>query len=60
LKKRLSQLPKLRVHQFGHHHDRYGTLRVGKVSFINAAVDDQEQPFVFDLDTSSASPAIPS
>ncbi len=39
--------PKLRVNQFGHVHGGYGFKTIGQTLFVNAAVDDTEQPFVF-------------
>ena len=37
LKKRVSQLPKLRLHAFGHIHPRFGIKRVGQCQFVNAS-----------------------
>ena len=39
----------LRVMQFGHVHTATGTCAIGQTLFVNAAVDDTEQPFVFDI-----------
>ena len=45
---RVSELSSLRVHCFGHVHMSYGNKRDGDLLSINAAVDDEEQPHVFE------------
>lgn len=55
LKQRLKNLQQLRVHCFGHIHMKYGVERnvlegqQNECTFINAAMDEDEQPFYFDV-----------
>ncbi len=55
LKQRINELGKLKVHCFGHIHMKYGVERITlegqqkECTFINAAMDEDEQPFYFDV-----------
>jgi Icc-related predicted phosphoesterase len=50
----VEKLPELRIHAFGHIHEAYGTLTLGKTKFINCSVVDEyynlvNEPVVEDI-----------
>ncbi len=51
LTERVNALKNLKVHMFGHVHSEYGFSKDEKsgLTSINAAVDDEQQPIVFDF-----------
>lgn len=55
LRERMSSLPQLLAHIFGHIHNAHGTSRVGNMLFVNAAICDElyhptQLPIVLDWD----------
>lgn len=55
LRNRLNQLPRLRLHVFGHIHSGYGIQYQGETVFVNASICDDDynpcrQPIIVDLD----------